>query len=294
MSNPEFLKEGDAVRDCLRPDRIVIGGHEGSAGIARLVELYLPFVRTPEQILIVSRVSAELIKYANNAMLATRISFMNELARLCEATGADIDDIRRGIGSDERIGSAFLYAGASWGGSCFGKDLRSLIAQAEDHCEHLGVVEAALNANGWQRDWFYRRILETVPQGGTVALWGLSFKPGTDDVRDAPAIDFATWLANAQKNISVQVYDPQAMETARVALDGVAGIEFCDGPYKAASGADALVLCTEWPQLRYPDWSLLNERMAQPGYVFDGRNVWSQADAERHGFVYQGVGRGEG
>ena len=285
LSNPEFLKEGDAVRDCLRPDRIVIGCPGGSPHFnPAMAELYAPFVRTPDQIMFVKRESAELIKYANNAMLATRISFMNDMARLCERVGADVDDIRLGIGSDERIGSSFLYAGAGWAGSCFSKDLQSLAAQAAEAGTDVPIAAATLTTNYQHRKWFLDKIKSELPFGGVLGIWGLSFKPGTDDIRDSVAIEFAHALAHTHR---IRVYDPEATDNARMVLGD--SVEYCGGPYEAVNAANALLLCTEWPQFRYPDWTLIAEQGLRT--VFDGRNIWSRSEVERLGFTYVGVGR---
>jgi len=284
-SVPEFLKEGDAIRDFMRPDRVVIGTHDNAD---RLVQLFRPFVRTPEQILVTDPASAELTKYAANAMLATRISFMNELSRLAESVGADIDAVRRGIGSDSRIGSAFLYAGLGFGGSCFPKDVKALAQLGIDHGCRLTLCEDALDANEEQGDWFLTKLCaELDRQGGqTIAIWGAAFKPETDDVRASPGLFAASELA--AEGYIIRLHDPVALDNAREVLGD--GVEYFASAYEAADGADALMLATEWPQLRRPDFTHLAKLMSGSIYA-DGRNVWPRDEIEAAGGTYLGVGR---
>jgi UDPglucose 6-dehydrogenase len=233
--------------------------------------------------------SAELTKYAANAMLATRISFMNELARLCDLIGADIEAVRKGIGSDPRIGPKFLFPGMGFGGSCFPKDLRALIHTAREHHVELGVVVAVNRANELQKRVMGERVIASLGPsltGKRVAVWGLAFKPETDDIRESPALVLIDQLREA--GATVTGYDPQAMPNIRAALGDA--IELAEDPYAAASGADALVLVTEWHELRHPDLARLGGVM-RGRHLFDGRNVWSPADARKHGFRYAGVGR---
>ena len=288
-SNPEFLKEGDAVNDFMKPPRIIIGCDD-ERGVDMLRNLYAPFVRTNDRILVMDVTSAEMTKYAANAMLATRISFMNELARLAEACGADIELIRRGMGSDPRIGPKFLFAGPGYGGSCFPKDIRALTHTARGHGVELAVVEAADRANERQKRVLGARVRAHFG-GGTlsskrVAIWGLAFKPETDDVRESPALAVIDDLTAA--GASVVGYDPEAVQAAR----GLLGdrIEYAQDMYAAADGADALVLVTEWKSFRSPDFKRLVDSMRTPA-LFDGRNVWDGAELRKLGFSYYGIGR---
>ncbi len=287
-SNPEFLKEGDAVNDFLKPARVVVGADEPRA-IELLRELYRGILRTNDRIQIMDVRSAELTKYAANCMLATRISFMNELARLCEATGADIEAVRKGIGSDPRIGNKFLFAGAGFGGSCFPKDLRALIHTARELDVPINVIAAAEAANERQKRVLGDKLLAHFGgnlRGKRVGIWGLAFKPETDDIRESPALVLIEQLRAAGATIAG--YDPEAMPNIRAQL-GTA-IELVKDAYAAAAGADALVLITEWHELRDPDYARLRAAMRTPVLV-DGRNVWSPADAREAGFTYFGIGR---
>ena len=288
-SNPEFLKEGDAVDDFLKPARVILGADDQRA-IELLRELYRGVLRTNDRIQVMDIRSAELTKYAANAMLATRISFMNELAILCEAVGADIETIRKGIGADPRIGAKFLFAGAGFGGSCFPKDLRALAHTARSHDVTLGVVEAVDRANDRQKRILGERVIAHF--GGSlankrIAIWGLAFKPETDDVRESPAITLLEQLVAA--GASVVGYDPQAAKNFVVAIGGLPFDVALDA-YTATSGADAVVLVTEWHELRHPDLSRLSSSM-RTKTLFDGRNVWSGVEARSAGFFYQGIGR---
>jgi UDPglucose 6-dehydrogenase len=285
-SNPEFLREGQALEDFWNPDRIIIGCSHPHAE-QTLRDLYKEQV-PHERVLLMDICSAELTKHAANAMLATRISFMNELSLLAERAGADIEQIRVGIGSDGRIGHQFLRAGAGFGGSCFPKDLRALVDTGRSHDVAMSVVAAAWEANQRQKcvvDDKLRRLLGRI-SGKRIALWGLAFKPGTDDVRDAPAIEVAQRLV--AEGAALTVYDPVAMTNARRSLGDT--VTYASNPYACVRGSDALVLMTEWPELCTPDFALLRSTMSGDVLV-DGRNVWSPTAAARHGFWYASIGR---
>ena len=287
-SNPEFLKEGDALDDFLKPSRVVVGADDSRA-LELLRELYRPVLRTSDRLIAMDLRSAELTKYGANAMLATRISFMNELALLAESAGADIDAIRRGMGTDPRIGPRFLFAGAGFGGSCFPKDLRALIHTGRAHDVQLTVVQAAERANDRQKRVLGRRIIDRFSgtlEGRRIAIWGLAFKPETDDIREAPALSLIEQLCQARA--AVAAYDPAAMPKARTILGPT--VELSPDPYAAAAGADALVLITEWHELRNPDFARLHATMRTP-ILFDGRNVWPAAEARRAGFELSAIGR---
>jgi UDPglucose 6-dehydrogenase len=287
-SNPEFLKEGDAVNDFLKPARVIVGADDPRA-IAALRDLYRGVLRTSDRIQVMDLRSAELTKYAANAMLATRISFMNELARLCDAVGADIEAIRKGIGSDPRIGAKFLFPGAGFGGSCFPKDLRALLHTARGAGVALDVVDAVERANERQKRVLAERVIGHFGgrlDGVHVAIWGLAFKPETDDIRESPALMLIDQLRAAGARLTG--YDPAAMPNIAAAVGGA--IELCRDAYAAAAGADALVLVTEWHELRDPDLARLHRAM-RGRVLVDGRNVWSPAEARKAGFVYYGIGR---
>jgi UDPglucose 6-dehydrogenase len=287
-SNPEFLKEGDAVNDFLKPARVIVGAEDPRA-IELLRELYRGVLRTSDRIQVMDLQSAELTKYAANAMLATRISFMNELSRLCEVLGADIEAVRKGIGSDPRIGNKFLFAGAGFGGSCFPKDLRALLHTARGVDVPLGVVDAVERANQRQKRVLGDRLLAHFGgklDGKKIGIWGLAFKPETDDIRESPALVLIEQLRGA--GATVVGYDPAAMPNIKASL-GTA-IELVKDAYAAAAGVDALVLVTEWHELRDPDLARLKTVMRTPVLV-DGRNVWHAADAREAGFTYYGIGR---
>ncbi|MCC7071256.1 MAG: UDP-glucose/GDP-mannose dehydrogenase family protein [Deltaproteobacteria bacterium] len=288
-SNPEFLKEGDAVNDFLKPERIVIGTDDAFArGV--LERLYQPMMLRELRILHMDTRSAELTKYAANAMLATRISFMNELAALCEKVGATIDDVRRGIASDSRIGKAFLYAGVGYGGSCFPKDVAALLVTARQHGVVLGIADATQAANQRQRGALLAKLLAHFKgelAGRTVAVWGLAFKPRTDDIRDAPALPLIEGLLAA--GAKVRAYDRAAIANARARFGDK--VHFTDDEYAAVDGASALCLLTEWAELRMPDWDEIKRRMGSAPVVFDGRNIYSPAALRDKGFTYVGIGR---
>jgi UDPglucose 6-dehydrogenase len=288
-SNPEFLKEGDAVNDFMKPDRIIIGCSDKRA-VKTLKALYAPFTRSSDRVMLMDRRSAELTKYAANAMLATRISFMNEMANLCDALGADIELVRRGMGSDARIGPKFLYAGLGFGGSCFPKDLRAALSTGREAGVPMQLLESVNSVNDRQKLRLGQDILRHFGgkvAGLRIALWGVAFKPGTDDIREAPAFVLADQLLAA--GAEVVVTDPQALGPARKVLGD--RVRFETSAYKCAEGADALALVTEWNEYRRPNFERLKKTMRQP-VVFDGRNQWEPEALRTAGFTYYGIGRG--
>jgi len=288
VSNPEFLKEGAAIDDFMRPDRVVVGVASERARAA-MSELYGPFVRAEQPVLFMDLRSAELTKYAANAMLATRISFMNEMASLCERLGADVDQVRRGIGSDKRIGHPFLFPGCGFGGSCFPKDVRAVMTMARQVGLDFDLLRSVERVNERQKRWLVEKATKHfgVLAGRTFGVWGLAFKPKTDDMREAPAITVVEGLLG--NGAKVRAHDPVAREVAAKLFAG-RPIDFVDEPYAAAAGADALLLVTEWNEFRQPDWARLARIMKTP-VVFDGRNVWDEKKARAAGFTYYGVGR---
>jgi UDPglucose 6-dehydrogenase len=287
VSNPEFLKEGAAVEDFLRPDRVVIGSDDPAAAEVML-ELYEPFVRTGKPILVMDNASAEMTKYAANAMLATRISFMNEIANLCDRVGADVRQVRLGIGSDGRIGHSFLFPGVGYGGSCFPKDVKALINTAKAVGVALDVVEAVDRTNEAQKRILLPRIEAHLGglTGKTVAVWGLAFKPRTDDMREAPSLALIAGLL--ERGARVRAYDPKAMDVARKLLDE--RVTLCARSYDTLEGADALVVVTEWNEFREPDFERMKSLMRHPA-IFDGRNLYKPATLRELGFHYEGIGR---
>ena len=289
VSNPEFLKEGDALEDFLRPDRVVIGADNvRTAEIMK--ELYSVFTRQGERFILMDVVSAEMTKYAANAMLATRISFMNEISRLCEITGADIEQIRRGIGSDSRIGKAFLYAGLGYGGSCFPKDVKALVKTSQDHGLHPELLTAVEHVNKTQREHFAKKVIDYYGgnvKGKVFAVWGLAFKPQTDDMREAPVLDIIPMLR--EKGATFRAYDPIAWKNAQKIL-GNEGIEYIQHNYEATEGADAMLLMTEWHHFRRPDFDRLKKVMKSP-VIFDGRNQFNPKQMKELGFDYFSIGR---
>ncbi len=287
VSNPEFLKEGTAVEDCLKPDRVVIGTDDPKVEeIMR--ELYEPFVRTGHPVLVMDHASAELSKYAANAMLATRISFMNEVANLCDSVGADVRHVRMGIGTDVRIGASFLFPGVGYGGSCFPKDVKALLRVGKDAGCDLKIVAAVDKANEAQKGVLVPRVEKYLGSlaGKQIALWGLAFKPRTDDMREAPALAIIDGLL--AKGASVRAYDPKAMEVAKRVLGD--RITLCHRSYDAVEGADALVIVTEWNEFREPDFERLKSLMRRPA-IFDGRNIYNPHHMKDLGFHYEGIGR---
>ena len=290
VSNPEFLKEGDAVNDFMKPDRIIVGTSDVRA-IATLHALYAPFTRSNDRMLVMDRRSAELTKYAANAMLATRISFMNDLANLCDAVGADIECVRKGMGSDARIGTKFLFAGVGFGGSCFPKDLRAAINTGHEAGVPLRVLEAVVAVNDRQKHRLaedIRRYFQSNLAGKRIALWGLAFKPGTDDLREAPALVVAEDLLAAGAEIVAT--DPVAIPAAQKLLGQ--RVRFVESNYACAEGADALVLVTEWRDYRRPNFQRLAGLMRGKA-VFDGRNIWESSDVRAAGLEYHGIGRAQ-
>jgi UDPglucose 6-dehydrogenase len=290
VSTPEFLKEGAAVEDFMRPDRVVIGSDDAEA--TRIMRaLYAPFQRNHERLIVMDVRSAELTKYAANAMLATRISFMNEIANLAERLGADVEQVRRGIGSDPRIGYHFLYPGVGYGGSCFPKDVKAIIKSGRDAGLELQVLEAVERANDAQKHVLPAKIVRrfgAALAGRRFALWGLAFKPNTDDMREAPSrVLIADLLA---RGAAVCAYDPAAMPEARGIYAGEARVAFAESPLAAAAGADALVVVTEWKEFRSPDFDGLKGRLKQP-VIFDGRNLYDPEVVRSAGFEYFPIGR---
>ncbi len=290
VSNPEFLKEGAAVDDFMRPDRVVIGAEDDRA-IWLLRALYAPFLRNRDRMLVMDVKSAELTKYAANAMLAVRISFMNELAAFAERVGADIEQVRLGIGSDPRIGSHFLYAGCGWGGSCFPKDTRALMRSAAEAGTPLPLVTAAVQVNEQQRHLLVRRVTERFGDnlsGRRIGIWGLAFKAGTDDLREATSAVVVQELL--KRGATVQAFDPVAMPNARRQWPAHAQLQMCEDPYSAADDADAVVVITEWREFRSPDFERLRDGMRTP-LIFDGRNLYDRDLMASLGFEYVSIGR---
>ena len=293
VSNPEFLKEGAAVEDCMRPDRIVIGADSADA-IEQLKRLYAPFNRNHDRIVTMDVRSAELTKYAANAMLATKISFMNEIASIAEQVGADVEQVRKGIGSDPRIGWHFIYPGAGYGGSCFPKDVQALAKTAQQHGLRPRLLEAVEAVNTAQKGHLFELVLRhyggvDALRGKTFAVWGLAFKPNTDDMREAPSRRLLQqlWEAGAR----VHAFDPEAMPETRRIFGERADLKLCESDAEALDGADGLVVVTEWKQFRSPDFERLRISLAD-AVVFDGRNLYEPADIEAAGLAYYGIGRG--
>ncbi len=293
VSNPEFLKEGNAVQDCLKPDRIVIGTDNVRTG-ELLKELYSPFIRTNHPVVVMDIPSAEMTKYAANAMLATKISFINEIANLCERLGADVGSVRLGIGADSRIGYQFLFPGVGYGGSCFPKDVKALIRTARSLGYEPQVLEAVEEVNTRQKSVLSEKILAYLQERGiapgaaTVAVWGLAFKPNTDDMREAPSLTIIGRLL--ESGCRVRAYDPVAETTARRALGEPPGLTYCPNNYDALQGAHVLAVCTEWGAFRRPDFARMLELMETPT-VFDGRNLYDPGEMRKRGFQYFGIGR---
>jgi UDPglucose 6-dehydrogenase len=287
-SNPEFLKEGAAVDDFMKPDRVVVGVRRAEVGDL-LHELYAPFLRTERPFLTMSPESAEMTKYVANAMLATKISFINEMANLCEALSADINDVRRGIGHDARIGFQFLFPGAGYGGSCFPKDVQAVLSMARHTKVHAHLIAAVERVNQAQKRVLFHKIQKHYGAelgGKTLALWGLAFKPRTDDVREAPALALIDALL--AEGVHLRVHDPEALANVR-ALYGDR-LVYCDRPYGALEGADGLAIVTEWQEFRRPDFDLVRRLLRAP-VIFDGRNLYEPATLAGHGFTYYAIGR---
>ncbi len=287
VSNPEFLKQGAAVDDFMKPDRVVIGA-EDPRGAELMEALYRPFTRTGAPIMVMDCASAELCKYAANALLATRISFMNEIANVCELFGADVDRVRQAVGADRRIGTSFLFPGVGYGGSCFPKDVKALVRFSADKKYDFKVLKAVESVNDRQKRVLVGKMKAHFGslKGKTIAIWGLAFKPKTDDMREAPAIPIVEALV--AQGASVRVYDPEAMRVAR----GIFGrkVTYAAKSYDALKGADALAVVTEWHEFREPDFSRMRKLMRKP-VVFDGRNIYEPQQMKAHGFTYQSIGR---
>ena len=287
-SNPEFLKEGSAVEDFLKPQRIIVGVDNEKAGEI-MKRLYMPFLLNNRPVIFMDIPSAELTKYAANAMLATRISFINEIANLCELLGADINNVRKGIGSDMRIGNRFIYPGSGYGGSCFPKDVKAILKTASDLNYELKVISAVERANEYQKKVVLNKIngyFNNDLKGKVVAVWGLSFKPKTDDIRESSAVYLVEKLLEA--GVKVRAYDPAAMEETKKQINN--RIYYAEDPYDAVKGADALALMTEWPEFHLPDFGKMSELM-NGKVVFDGRNIYDPEELRSKGFVYFGIGR---
>jgi len=292
-SNPEFLKEGAAVQDFMRPDRVVVGVDSEHAR-ARLAELYAPYVRSGNPVLFMDIASAEITKYAANAMLATRISFMNTIAGLCEAVGADVSHVRKGIGTDERIGPGFLFAGIGYGGSCFPKDVKALVHTLRETGVDAAILEGVEQVNASQKRVLLERVVAQYGDdltGRRFAVWGLSFKPETDDMREAPSLTVVRGLC--ERGATVSAHDPEARhEAGRYFADLIAtgALSLCEHNYDCLTGADALLVLTEWGPYRTPDFDRIRSTLGEP-VVFDGRNLWDPARMAAMGFRYQSIGR---
>jgi UDPglucose 6-dehydrogenase len=287
-NNPEFLKEGAAIDDFNKPDRVVVGVRRAEVG-EQLRELYAPFLRTDRPFLVMTPESAEMTKYVANCLLATKISFINEMANLCEVYGADINEVRRGIGHDSRIGFSFLFPGVGYGGSCFPKDIRAMIHMAHSRGLPARMMDAVDTVNEAQKDILARKILDQFQgegQGKTVAIWGLAFKPRTDDIREAPALVVIDTLLAA--GVALRVHDPEALANVRAIYGD--RLTYCDRPYGALEQADALAIVTEWNEFRNPDFEVMVRLMRHP-VIFDGRNLYDPARMATLGFTYQGIGR---
>ena len=287
-SNPEFLKEGAAVSDFMSPDRVVVGV-ENDRAEAIMSRLYRPFLLNNFRVIFMDILSSEMTKYASNAMLATRISFMNDIANLCELVGADVSMVRRGVGSDSRIGKSFLYPGAGYGGSCFPKDIKALIRTAKNYGYQMKILQAVEEVNNTQKEILFKKLqyyFNGKVEGLTVAVWGLSFKPGTDDMRDAPSINLINRLL--ENKVKVKAYDPAAMDEAKSHFGDK--IEYATDIYDAADNAHAIILVTEWKEFRLPNWSILAKIM-QNRVVLDGRNIYNAEELASNDFSYTSIGR---
>lgn len=292
VSNPEFLKEGDAIKDFMKPDRVVIGSDD-AATTEKMRALYEPFFRSGSARLITMDVrSAEMTKYVANAMLATKISFMNEVANICELVGADVNDVRIGIGSDSRIGYSFIYPGSGYGGSCFPKDVKALYKTALEHGYQANLIGAVEAVNDKQKLVIAKKVVKRFGddlKGKTFAVWGLSFKPDTDDMREAPAIYVIKELT--KRGAEIKAYDPKAMHEAKgFYLKDVPGITYCNSKYEATVGADAMILLTDWKEFRIPDFEELKTQLKQP-IIFDGRNQYNDKVMKEKGFEYYQIGK---
>jgi len=290
VSNPEFLKEGTAIDDFMHPDRVVIGTDNPKAGEI-MKTLYAPFCRTNDRVLIMGVRSAEMTKYAANALLATKISFINEISRLCDAYNADVAEVRNGIGSDSRIGYKFIYPGVGYGGSCFPKDIKALIHMASALGYDSHILKAVEEVNALQKMVLVDKLVSHYGSdltGKCFAIWGLAFKPQTDDMREAPAIVIIDALIAL--GATIRAYDPVAMDEARKIFGNNTDITFCESEYQAVENTDAMLLITEWHQFRYPDFTLLKELMRTP-VILDGRNQYNPTSVKELGFSYYAIGR---
>ncbi len=289
VSNPEFLREGVAVDDFMKPDRVVIGA-ESQRAFDIMDELYAPYVRQGNPVMHMDTRSAELTKYAANSFLATKISFMNEIARLCELLGADVDMVRKGVGSDDRIGKRFLFPGIGYGGSCFPKDVKALVHSAASVDYDFKILKAVEDVNADQKKALVPKIMQHYGsiEGKTVALWGLAFKPNTDDIREAPALEMIELLTQA--GAKVQAYDPEAMANVKAIMADKA--TFCESSYETLEGADFLVIATEWPEFRNPDFNKI-QSLLKDKVIFDGRNLFELEILKKHGFTYYSIGRSD-
>ena len=287
VSNPEFLREGVAVDDFMKPDRVVIGA-ESEKAFEIMDELYAPYVRQGNPVMHMDTRSAELTKYAANSFLATKISFMNEISRLCELLGADVDMVRKGIGSDDRIGRRFLFPGIGYGGSCFPKDVKALIHSASQVSYDFKILKAVEDVNTDQKKALLPKIDAHFGSiaGKTIAMWGLAFKPNTDDIREAPALEMIDELKNRGANI--KVYDPEAMLNVKELIKDK--VEYCNSSYDTIDGADFLVIATEWPEFRTPDFQKIKNSLRE-SVIFDGRNLFDLEMMKKHGFTYYSIGR---
>ena len=294
LSNPEFLKEGTAIDDCLKPNRVILGC-ESPRALRIMEQLYEPFLRNGNPLHRMDILSAEMTKYAANAMLATKISFMNELSRICERSGADVEAVRQGIGSDPRIGYAFIYPGLGYGGSCFPKDVRALIEIGAGLDEDMAILRAVEATNQLQRTRFFEKITRYFNQESTdglrgkkIAMWGLSFKPGTDDLREAPSLDLIERLGKA--GATVAAYDPVSVHVAKATIKDQSHLSFSENMYDILDGAHALIIATEWLPFREPNIQKMKAKMKAP-VIFDGRNIYDPKLMSREGFIYFGIGR---
>lgn len=288
VSNPEFLKEGAAINDFMKPDRIVVGSRSQKA-LMIMQDLYAPFIRTGNPLIVMDERSSELTKYAANSFLATKVSFMNEMANLCERVGADIDLVRKGMGTDPRVGPQFLFAGVGYGGSCFPKDVAALVKTASEHNYEFQILRSVEEVNRLQKLVIVKKMKNHFSgglKGLRVAVWGLAFKPNTDDIREAPALKIIEALL--AEGAILHLHDPVALEETRKQLGNVA--RYFENNYDALAGADALVLVTEWNEFRRPDFVRMKSLMKTP-VIFDGRNIYDPARIKEHGFVYYGIGR---
>lgn len=292
ISNPEFLKEGAAIDDCMKPDRIVVGA-ESDKAVDVMKELYTPFVRNTERFIVMDIKSAEMTKYAANAMLATKISFINEMANICERVGADVNKVRIGIGSDSRIGYSFIYPGCGYGGSCFPKDVQALIKTARDYGYHPKILESVETVNLTQKRVLVDKVVKRFGndlRGRIFALWGLSFKPSTDDMREAPSITIIRKLV--EMGAKIKAYDPKAIEESKVVMkEYEENVEYCNSKYTVLNNSDALILVTEWKEFRSPDFEEMGKRLKNK-IIYDGRNQYKKETLLEQGFEYYQIGVG--